>query len=146
MADKRLEPEEVLQDQLEYLNQTSVSLAHEIARKLKEEGQGLALAQLYHDAVATRKQLIDIANKLIPYRAPRLESVEVKSQVEHRYVVFSPEPIRTIDSFLNAVGKEKLDPIIVNNAPRQIDLRVDTPLQVAETPQEEPDEMYILEN
>jgi len=144
MTTKRLEPEEVLQAQLEYLNETAVSNAHEIAKRLKEDGNGLALAQLYHDAVATRKQLLDISKALIPYRAPRLESVELKQTIEHRFAVFSPEPIKKIEDFMSAVGKAPQEPVISRNTSKKYDKIIDMANVVDTLPEqeEEPDPLY----
>ena len=41
-----------------------------------------------------KERLIDVASKLAPYEHAKLQSVEVKAKVEHRFVVRAPQPIK----------------------------------------------------
>ena len=146
MGKSKIDPGEVLEIHLRDAHENLVANAHEIAKLLKEQGSGMALAQLFHDATLGRKQIIELAKALIPYRSPKLESVEVKQTIEHKFAIFSPEPIKKIGDFFDAVGKEKLDPIITKNAPKMIDMVLDTPEVVYKTDEkEEPDDLYTSE-
>jgi len=49
------------------------------------------------------------AAKLAPYRHPKLESVDIRSEVEHRFVLRSPEPVKSIDDWAKATGASILD-------------------------------------
>lgn len=50
---------------------------------------------------------IDCAHKLAPYINPKLESIEVKSQVEHRYVIKGPSKINTVDEWMRITGAQQ---------------------------------------
>lgn len=53
--------------------------------------------------------VIDCAHKLAPYQSPKLESIEVKKQVEHRYVMRTPSPIKDTNEWMRVTGANKID-------------------------------------
>jgi hypothetical protein len=50
---------------------------------------------------------IDCAHKLAPYQSPKLESIEVKNRVEHRFVLRAPKPIASVDEWTKQTGAER---------------------------------------
>lgn len=52
--------------------------------------------------------VIDCAHKLAPYQTPKLESIEVKSKVEHRHVMRLPSTMKTAEEWMKQTGAEKL--------------------------------------
>lgn len=55
------------------------------------------------DAIA-----IDCAHKLAPYQTPKLESIEVKNRVEHRFIIRAPQKIATLEEWTKKTGAEQL--------------------------------------
>jgi hypothetical protein len=120
---KRLEPEEVLQYQLEYLHERCLKDAQAITIKLKNDSaSGAELARHYDNIVKAREQLIKVSATLIPYRKPRLESIEVKSETEHRFVVVSPTPIKSHEEFLTAIAAPNKQPLIVGSGAKPLNI------------------------
>ena len=83
------------------------------AKKILQELQGKHLTrdekkELYQLMRRADDIVIDCAAKLAPYQTPKLESVEVKNQVEHRFVMQSPRKITTVDEWAKLTGADKL--------------------------------------
>lgn len=110
---KKIEPRDVLYEQLYFYRNEANKLGMKIAEILKNEpkARGDLLFNLYKIMMDNRKLLIDVATKLAPYEHPKLESIEVKSQVEHRYVIRAPNQIKTTGDWLKSVGREDQAPI-----------------------------------
>ena len=51
-------------------------------------------------------RVLDCASKLAPYQSPKLESMEIKSQVEHRMVMRAPQRIASVTEWAKATGAE----------------------------------------
>lgn len=76
--------------------------------KKAEKAQFDKIKQLYQQMRACDDIVIDCAHKLAPYQSPKLESVEVKSKIEHRYVMQVPQQMKSKDDWMKHVGAEKL--------------------------------------
>jgi hypothetical protein len=111
-----LTPKEVLFEQMYFFRDKASDMGLRIAEYLKTEGgRGLELVQLYKHMTLLRKELVDIAHKLAPFEHAKLESVEVKSEVEHRFVVRSPPTSPDVGSFMKLVGKPYEVPILTEH-------------------------------
>jgi len=62
---------------------------------------------LYQEFRKCQELAADYAHKLAPYQSPKLESIEVKSQVEHRYVMRVPHQMKSNDEWMKATGASK---------------------------------------
>ena len=68
-----------------------------------EKSRGDLLAMMYKKYSETVQIVIDCAAKLAPYEKPRLQAVEVKSTVEHRFVLRAPEQASNSNTWLQQV-------------------------------------------
>jgi len=66
------------------------------------------LKLLYQEFRKCQELAADYAHKLAPYQSPKLESIEVKSQVEHRYVMRVPHQMKSTDEWTKATGASKV--------------------------------------
>lgn len=104
----------------------AVEVAHAKLKFYSEKAPDL-IAKLYkmvneaefsghlHHAKDILKQLMGIDDKILeyikvlaPYQSAKLESIEVKSHVEHRYVMRSPAPVKNIDDWKQMTGAQEL--------------------------------------
>ena len=51
-----------------------------------------------------REKSCDLAVKYLPYKQPKLEAIEVKNQVEHRFVIRSPDAIANVSDWAKKTG------------------------------------------
>lgn len=58
----------------------------------------------YKQGEAAQERAIDCAHKLAPYDHAKLESIEVKSTVEHRMVMRAPQKIANVDEWARITG------------------------------------------
>ena len=66
------------------------------------------LKSLYSLMEKADDRSIECASKLAPYQTPKLESIEVKGKVDHRYVIRSPQPMQSVDQWMKHTGAERL--------------------------------------
>lgn len=52
--------------------------------------------------------VIDCATKLAPYQAPKLANIEIKSKVEHKFVIRAPSPISSVEEWQRITGAEQM--------------------------------------
>lgn len=93
---------------------------------IKEDNKNIAqLKQLYILMNKAGEVAIDCAHKLAPYQSPKLESIEVKNQVEHRFVIQAPNKVKSIDEWAKMTGAttQELDPT------KQIEHKIQEPVQ-----------------
>lgn len=67
-----------------------------------------ALKSLYQLMQKADDVVIDCASKLAPYQSPKLESIEVKNKVEHRFVLRAPKQIASVDDWAKITGAKTL--------------------------------------
>lgn len=110
-------PRSVLYEELIFYRDKANLLGNEIARILKEgnKSQGDLLYKLYKLMLDNKSMLIEIAAKLAPYEHAKLESVEVKATVEHRFVIRVPEKAKDTKAWLENCGQEVQAPILVDH-------------------------------
>lgn len=73
-----------------------------------------ALKSLYQNMTKLDDVVIDCAHKLAPYQTPKLESIEVRSKVEHKFVLRAPSKIASLEEWTKATGAEKLNSDQIN--------------------------------
>lgn len=116
-------PKEVLYEQLLYYRDEAIKQGNRIAAILRgeEKLRGDLIFQLYKLQLKNREMLIEIATKLAPYIHPRLESVEVKGEMEHKFVIRAPLPIKDTKTWLAEVGGNP-EPLLANEAKKLEDV------------------------
>src|SRR4029077_12319893 len=67
------------------------------------------IKQLYMLMNKAGEVAIDCADKLAPHQSPKLESIEVRNQVEHRFVIRSPEKAKSIEEWAKMTGAQTID-------------------------------------
>ena len=115
--EKNLDPTDVLQEQMVFYRDKSLQLAQLIIEKIKNDPKhrGDQLVAVYKQMTRAREMTIKVATELAPYRKPKLQSVEVKTQVEHKYILRAPEPIAETGDWLKLVGAADKPPIITTD-------------------------------
>lgn len=111
-----VEPTDVLNEQMMFYRNKSLHLAKMIIDTIKAnpKHRGDQLVQMYKLMSRAREMTIKVAAELAPYRKPKLQSVEVVSKVEHKFVIRSPEAISDTGDWLRAVGHDK-EPLIISD-------------------------------
>src|SRR5215467_14931162 len=84
-----LTPRDVLHHHMVEAHITSVEIRELLISKLRSDkvaspAEILRIVTKYGDSV---ERAIEVAAKLAPYTHPKLEAIEVRSEVEHKYVI-----------------------------------------------------------
>lgn len=69
--------------------------------------RGDLLAQIHKDMHRFNDIVIECASKLAPYQTSKLQTIEVKQKITHRFVVQAPKPIVDTQSWLEEVTQAK---------------------------------------
>lgn len=106
-------PREILYEEMYFYKFKANKLGNEIARIIKEgeKARGDLLFQLYKLMLENKETLVEIAAKLAPYEHAKLQSVEVKSEVKHSFVIRAPEVTKDTNTWLAASGQEITEPV-----------------------------------
>jgi len=102
-----------------YRKEAKEILEHIIELTLSQNKNSVALKQLYQQIDSANQTVIDCAHKLAPYQTPKLESIEVRNKIEHKFVLRAPQQVKSVDEWMKTTGAEKLAPeeVIVKKAP-----------------------------
>jgi hypothetical protein len=90
---------------------TSVEVRELLIAKLRSDKVAspveiLRIVQKYGDSV---ERAIECATKAAPYWHPKLEAIEVKSEVEHKYVVHAPDQMISVQEWAIKTGAAFLE-------------------------------------
>lgn len=99
---------DVLYQKMNFYSERAETMALEIYKILKEDPKprGDKLADMYKAMMRLNEIAIECAAKLAPYQSAKLESIEVKKTVEHRYVIAAPKPVDNSANWLMQVDQE----------------------------------------
>jgi hypothetical protein len=81
---------DVLYQKMMFYHEKAAPLYNRILDLLNEGANGALIVALNKDMHNYNKITIDCAKELAPFQTPRLQSVEVKSKHEHRFVIKVP--------------------------------------------------------
>ena len=110
--DDKPSPKEVLFEQMYFYRTKAIKIGRLIAKYLKEEeGRGQELVALFKHLTTLKKEIVEVASKLAPYEPAKLESIEVKAAIEHKFVIRAPIVASTTQEFLKSVNKKPKPPI-----------------------------------
>lgn len=108
LSDKKARAVEVLEQQMNYYHFEAEGIIAQIILILKEDKKprGDMLALMYKKFEQCAEKARECAAKLAPYQSPRLESIETKTEVEHRFVVRIPNKYENSQEWLTAAQEE----------------------------------------
>ena len=117
---EKITPRGVLYEELSFYRDKANKIGNQIGELLKtsDKSHGDLLFQLYKLMLKNKEMLVDVAAKLAPYEHAKLESVEVKSTIEHRFVIRAPQQIVDKSKWLEACGVEDTSVITVDHKPK----------------------------
>jgi hypothetical protein len=106
-----LTPRDVLRHHMIEAHITSVEIRELLIQKLRSDKVAtpteiLRIVTKYGDSV---ERAIETASKLAPYEHPKLEAIEVKSEVEHKYVIQAPGQMASVDEWAKRTGAAYLN-------------------------------------
>lgn len=103
---------DVLHEKMIFYNNKARKILDEIIKAMKAgNASAPELLMAYKLLKETDVLAIDCATKLAPYQTPKLESIETKQKIEHRYVLRAPPQMKSTDEWAKAVGANKEEPI-----------------------------------
>ena len=103
---RKLRATDVLYDKMVYHDTKSREILVELHNhyNTSDKAQYDKVKQIIIELRRVDELVIDCAQKLAPYQSPKLESIEVKSKHEHRYVMRTPNQIKTVDEWASLTG------------------------------------------
>lgn len=107
-----LKATDVLYTKMHTYNKEAKEILNYLITEIKNNNKNSpALKQLYLLMQKADDIVIDCAHKLAPYQTPKLESIEVKSRIEHKFVIRSPQQVKSVEEWMKVTGAElvKLD-------------------------------------
>ena len=112
----------VLQEVMLFHDKKAKFIITQIIKALKEDKKqrGDLMALMYKKFAEATAISVDCANKLAPYQSAKLSSIEVKSQVEHRYVLRAPSQAKSNEDWFTQIGNIPEQPKFI------IDVETDT--------------------
>lgn len=106
---RKLNATEVLYEKMHVYNKEAKEILSYLLEQLKLQNKNSpALKSLYQLMQKADDLVIDCAHKLAPYQSPKLESIEVRNHVEHRFVLRAPKPVANVEDWMKLTGAEKL--------------------------------------
>lgn len=96
---------DVLHEKMVFYSNKANKILVEIIKALKDSNASAPeLLMAYKLLKETDMLAIDCATKLAPYQTPKLESIETKQKIEHRYVLRAPPQMKSTEEWVKAVG------------------------------------------
>ena len=102
---------EILYDKMMFYHKKADDIAKFLISVIEsgKMARGDLLAQIHKDMHRFNDIVIECASKLAPYQDAKLQNIEIKQKVTHRFVVVAPRPIANTDSWLEEVEQSKLN-------------------------------------
>lgn len=96
----------VLQEAMIFHDKKAKFIITQIIKLLKEDKKqrGDLMALMYKKFSEATAIAIDCANKLAPYESAKLSSIEVKTQIEHRFVLRAPSQAKNNEDWFSQIG------------------------------------------
>ena len=99
---------DVLYEKMHTYNNEARSILAALIKMMEQQNKNSpALRELYLLMRKADDIVIDCAHKLAPYQTPKLETIEVRNKIEHRYVLRAPTPIKSVDEWSKQTGAER---------------------------------------
>lgn len=99
---------DVLYEKMVFYDTKATSLGHQIVEiiKVSDKSRGDLLTQMFRTMVKFNDIVIDCANKLAPYQSAKMQSIEIRKETTHRFVVEAPKPAKNTKDWLNNIQAE----------------------------------------
>jgi hypothetical protein len=106
--DAAITAKDILYKNMIFYDTKAMKLAQHIIKLVKsqDKSRGDLLVVMHKEMGKFNDRAIDCATKLAPYTHAKLQSVEVKNTVEHRFVVRTPTAIKSSSEWLENCSKE----------------------------------------
>lgn len=116
-----LKATDVLYQKMHTYNKEAKEILSYIIENIKQQNKNSpALRELYLLMKKADELAIDCAHKLAPYQTPKLESIEVRNKVEHKFVLRAPKAVSSIEEWTKLTGAGKLSPEQINTKVKEL--------------------------
>jgi len=117
----QLKATDVLYQKMHSYNTEAKKILTYLIEQVKEQNKNSpALKALYQLMDKADSIVIDCAHKLAPYQTPKLESIEVRNKIEHKFVLRAPKAVHNLEEWSKLTGAEKLNSEQVNTLQKEI--------------------------
>jgi len=103
---------DVLHDKMVFYESRGTDLFVALKKELKDNGaaRGDLLVALSKQIIHCNDMAVECAHKLAPYQNAKLQSIEVKKKVTHKFVIQAPKPSQDPEHWLQLAEQTKLLP------------------------------------
>ncbi len=108
IVQRPLRATDVLYAKMHVYNNEAKAILSAMLDNIKNTGNIMAIRELYLLMRKADDVVIDCAHKLAPYQSPKLETIEVRNKIEHRYVLRAPTPVKSVEEWTKITGAEKV--------------------------------------
>lgn len=93
---------------MNFYDSRAMTMATQIYQSLKDspKNMGDKQADMFKAMMRFNDIVIECAAKLAPYQSSKLDTIEIKHKVEHRYVIAAPKLINNSKDWLTNVNEE----------------------------------------
>lgn len=101
-----LTPRDVFQHLLEDAFHNYKAIRELLVNKLKSSDSitEAGMMRLLNKFGNISENTLDVASKYAPYCHAKLEAIEVKSEVEHRFVIRAPQKVKSVEEWMTITG------------------------------------------
>lgn len=101
---------EILYDKMIFYHEKADEIAKVLIEMIEKgkTARGDLVVQIHKDMHRFNDIAIECASKLAPYQTPKLESVEVKQKITHKFVVKAPMVAQTTQEWLKQIQQPLL--------------------------------------
>ena len=103
---------DVLHDTMVFYEDKGLQLLLAIKKEIKENSssRGDLLVTMTKQLLHCKDMSIECAHKLAPYQAPKMQSIEIKKKITHKFVIQGPNTIKDANTWLKQVEQIQLEP------------------------------------
>lgn len=100
---------DILYNKMMFYNDKATIITEALIKivQTQQQARGDLLIQLHRDLHKFNEITIECAAKLAPYQIPKLNSIEVRNEHVHKFVMLAPKTIQSKDKWLDAVKSEQ---------------------------------------
>jgi hypothetical protein len=99
---------EVIEDLMIMWRKKIPPIVHLMIENATKQGKPIEALKLFNNLKEASEHALDAAAKLLPVQTPKLESIQVKSEVEHKFVIRAPAQILSIDEWAKQTGATRV--------------------------------------
>ena len=95
-----------------------LQLLSSIRKELKEHSiaRGDLVVTMTKNLLHCKDMAIECAHKLAPYQAPKLQSIEVKKKITHKFVIQGPSVVKDANIWLKQVEQVQIAAPIIKTS------------------------------